>query len=106
MTNERDSFDAALAYVRDAGLPHPDGHFLDSFLQCAVDRDRAAAYFFRRCPPSAENGNDGLAIRELLSDWKFIVSLCQSSCLSHLSLSTPISIPPAPFVSARLIVAS
>ena len=72
MTNERDSFDAALAYVRDAGLPHPDGHFLDSFLQCAVDRDRAAEYFLRRCLTSgdgADNGADDIEVHQRIREF-------------------------------------
>lgn len=78
-------FDAALTHVRDAGLSHPDGQFLETFLQCAVDRDRAAEYFLRRCLTSGDGADDGAddvevhqRIRELLSDWKFVISLRQS----------------------------
>ena len=77
---EHGGLDAALAHVRDAGLPHPDGQFLETFLLGAVDRDRAAGYFLRRCL-SPENGAGGVEVqrvRELLSDWKFIISLRQS----------------------------
>lgn len=73
MADSPDDLAAALATIRSACLPHPDGEFLECFLNESVHPSRAAAYLLQRCP----SGADASALASFLSDWKRLVTICK-----------------------------
>ncbi|KND87680.1 hypothetical protein TOPH_07654 [Tolypocladium ophioglossoides CBS 100239] len=59
-------FNRALAIVRNAKLPHPDGQLLESFL--AYDHGYSSSYMLSKCSTSVD-------MAAFLSDWKELIAM-------------------------------
>jgi hypothetical protein len=81
MTVPSANVELALAAIRDADLPHPDGELLECFIDQAVDPEKAASYLLEKCPTDQHHAG----LTAFLSEWIELVSACKpsSSCITR-----------------------
>jgi hypothetical protein len=78
MAEPLSDYETALAAIRQASLKHPDGPLLESFVDDAVDRDRAAAFLLERlrCDNDTDTDTSKSNIVAFVSDWKRTITMC------------------------------
>jgi hypothetical protein len=76
MAEPSSNHETALAAIRQASLKHPDGPLLESFINDAVDRDRAAAFLLKRLSHDNSTNTTESNIGAFLCDWKRTITIC------------------------------
>jgi hypothetical protein len=70
MTVPETNVDAAVAVIRDAGLPHPGEELLDCFIHESLNPEQAASSLLQK---------SSLGLGAFLADWVELVSACKLS---------------------------